>query len=134
MDIANILFLVICCIFPYGGIMITIAIFATKAKWKSAHQILRNIETRHHRDEHQVSTAFPAYAIISMIFISFLVLGLLCITPIIFAYYLNYPVDLPKIDFRVLRILLISLLIFGIVGTIILWIFWAKISRSVEDK
>ena len=125
MDIATILLLLVCILVPYCTVMAGIAIFATRAKWKSAQRILRNVELGKFRNNPRLNKLLLIYILVSLAILALLLCG---IAVIVMSY--SNPSSIYKwINFETLQIVIVGLLLLAIMVGAILWIFWIFLEK-----
>lgn len=130
MNVASILILSACFLFPYCALMGIIAVIATKAKWKSATRILNNIEVGKYKNT-QANKGLGIFIVISLM----LILGLSAVCVVALVYDLYGPAIVSKmIDIRNFQVFIVSVLLFGVAGTGLLWLFWGKIWKDFNNK
>ena len=115
----------------YIGFMTVIGIVATKAKWKSAREQLKNLEARKYKNNPELNKNARVYVSIALSFMLLFVIGLACLTPLLITHYLNYPIPL-NLDNNFLAIIFNLFLVFVVIATGILGFFWSRVSKNLK--
>jgi len=117
MDISNLVFGVLCCFLPYCTIMAVIAIIGTRAKYKSATRILKDLEKDSQKslDQLPLNNLIKIYILIACAFLALILVGLTLVAIFYFS-----PSAALKMDANILWIIVSIFMIAGMLTSGIL--------------
>jgi hypothetical protein len=130
-DLVNIYFIVVCCVLPFCGLVITLLSLSIRNRLRYRQQILRDLEGSSYGDRNPLPANIRRLAAVYVI-ISLAVLGgLFGLMLISIAYYLGLPL-IANIDIKILGVVSFTVLLIAVLMSVLLAIISKKVYKIKE--